>query len=77
MDSSTVRICRAGLHLSGLNEERKTITHRKQLFFVVVQGTFQNIEANPAQLVNVGVVNFCDEADFRGRHGVVLRQEQL
>lgn len=38
---------------------------------------FEDVEADPTELVNVGVVDLCQEADFRGRHRVLFRQEQL
>ena len=39
--------------------------------------TFQDVEANSAQLVNVGVVDLGDEADLGRGHGVVLGQKEL
>lgn len=37
----------------------------------------EDIEADTAQFVNVGVVNARQEAHFRRRHRVIRRQEQL
>jgi hypothetical protein len=39
--------------------------------------TLQNVEADSAELVDVGMVNFRDEADFWGAHGVILGQKEL
>jgi hypothetical protein len=39
--------------------------------------TFQDIEADTAELVNVGVVDLGQEADLGGGHGVLLGQKQF
>lgn len=39
--------------------------------------TFQNVETDTTQLVNVGVINLGHKAHFRRSHGVILGQEQL
>jgi hypothetical protein len=39
--------------------------------------TLEDVEANTAQSVNVGVVDLGEEADFGRGHGVVVREEQL
>jgi len=39
--------------------------------------TLENIQADPAQAVDVWVVNLGKESDLGGCHGVVIRQEQL
>lgn len=39
--------------------------------------TLEDIEADTAKLVNVGVVDLGHEADLGRSHGVVLGQEQL
>lgn len=45
--------------------------HRKKIL------TLQDVEADTAELVNVGVVDLGQKANLRGRHGVFLGQEQL
>jgi len=37
----------------------------------------QDVQANAAELVDVGVVDLGEEADFGRRHGVVVGKEQL
>lgn len=39
--------------------------------------TFQHVQANAAEAVDVGVVDFGQEADFGRGHGVVVWQEEL
>ena len=39
--------------------------------------TFQYVQADSSQLVNVRVVDFGHEAYFRRGHGIFLREEQL
>lgn len=39
--------------------------------------TFQDIETNAAELVDVGVINLGQESDLRWGHRVVIWQEQL
>lgn len=39
--------------------------------------TFQDVKADAAELVNVGVEYLGQEADLGWRHGVVVREEQL
>lgn len=39
--------------------------------------TLEDIEADAAQLVDVGVEDLCEEADLGGRHGVVFGKEEL
>ena len=40
-------------------------------------GTFENVQAYSAQLVNIGVKDLCHEADLGRGHGVIVREEQL
>lgn len=39
--------------------------------------TFQDVKADAAKLVDIGVENLGKEADLRRRHGIVVREEQL
>lgn len=39
--------------------------------------TFQDVEADATELVDIGVENLGEEADLGWRHGVVVREEQL
>lgn len=39
--------------------------------------TLQDIEADSAELVNVGVKDLGEESDLGRRHGIVVGQEQL
>ncbi len=39
--------------------------------------TFQDVETDAAELVDVRVVDFRDEADLRRAHRVVFRQEKF
>lgn len=39
--------------------------------------TLQNIQADAAQTVDVGVVDLGEETDLGRRHGIVVREEQL
>lgn len=39
--------------------------------------TFQNVQTYSSQLVNVGVVYFGDEADFRSCHGILLGEKEF
>ncbi len=54
--------------------------NRETDFIYLKRGTpfiLQNVEANSAQPVNVGVVDFGQEANFRGDHGIILWQVKL
>lgn len=54
--------------------------HRKEIksgsYFEPIR-TFQHIEANATQLVNVGVENFGQEADLGWNHGVVVGEKEF
>lgn len=39
--------------------------------------TLQDVEADAAQLVHVGVEDLCQEADLGRRHGIVVGEEEL
>ena len=72
-----VRICRAGDQLSaGRGGQFMSVPE----LYEETQGalaplTLQDIEADAAQLVDVGVVDLGQEADLRGHHRVVVCQE--
>ena len=38
---------------------------------------FQHVEANAADLVDVGMIDFCKKTNFWGHHGVTVRQEEF
>jgi hypothetical protein len=42
-----------------------------------VEGTFEDIETDAAQLINVRMVNLREESDLRWSHGVVVREEEF
>lgn len=46
-------------------------------FWICEISTFQNIETDATELVDVGVEDFCEETDLWGCHGVVFGQKQL
>lgn len=75
-----MRICRAGDHLSADGQGKKSDQSDCSPLIEEVETprlTFENVEADPAQLVDVGVVDLGQEAHLRGRHRVFLGQEQL
>lgn len=39
--------------------------------------TFENVQADPSKLIDVGMVNFGEKANFRWLHGIPFWQEQL
>lgn len=39
--------------------------------------TLQNVQTDAAKAVDVGVVNFGQEADLWGSHRIIVRKEQL
>lgn len=74
MERRIVRICRAGDQLSG------------NVLSAITSGedgggsgrrTLQDIQADTAQLVNIGVEDLGEEADLGGSHGVVIREKEL
>ena len=75
MERRMVRICRAGDQLSKKPNVSKMAS---------IEGekgpclrTLQDIEADAAELVDVGVEDFGEEANLGGRHGVVFGEKQL
>jgi hypothetical protein len=73
MDSRMVRICRAGdqfpFQSRRVSQGRSGRGGRGR--------TFEHVEADAAEPVDVGVVDLGQEAHLGGRHGVVFRQEEL
>ena len=43
----------------------------------LIQRTLKNIQADTAELVNIGVVNLGQESDLRRCHRVIIWQEKL
>lgn len=46
-------------------------------YLCVFPRTLQNVEADAAELVHVGVEDFGQEADLGRNHGIVIREEEL
>lgn len=65
-----VRICRAGDQLSNQCQWR-------HLSKIIPEPTLQNIQADTAEAVDVGVVNLGQEADLWGSHGIIVGEKQL
>jgi hypothetical protein len=70
MERRMVRICRAG---DQLPMPVSYILHLAK----AAMPTLQDVQANAAELVDVGVVDLGEETDFGRRHGVVVGKEQL
>lgn len=70
MDSRIVRICRAGDQLPRMISTGKWLVDSEE-------PTLQDVQADSAEAVDVGVVNLCEEADLGRSHGVVVGQEQF
>lgn len=76
MERRIVRICRAGDQLSvgdefALEHAFRGIGRRGRLF------TFQDIKADAAELVHVGVKNLGEETDLGRDHRIVVGEEEL
>lgn len=74
IDSRIVLICRAGDQLSW--EQKKlalvVMQKKKNTLLVSVSPTFQNIETDATELVDVGMEDFGEETNLGRRHGVVV-----
>ena len=55
---------------------RKTASWRPPAIVIVIQ-TFEYVQADPAELVNVGVVYLGDEPNFGRGHRVILGEKEL
>lgn len=75
MERRMVRICRAGDQLSKKPSVSKMTNIEGEKGPCLC--TLQDVETDAAELVDVGVEDFGEEADLGGRHGVVFGEEQL
>ena len=39
--------------------------------------TFECVHANTSEFINVGMIDFCEESDFGGNHGIFFWQEKF
>jgi hypothetical protein len=75
MESRIVRICRAGDQLSGSRSVNGQVGLGKISQYLSL--TLQDIEADAAETIDVGVVDLGKEADLGRGHGVVIGKEEL
>lgn len=76
MDSRMVLICRAGDQLS-FERLATDLGQVGGLFLCYGIPTFQNVEADATELVDVGVKDLGEEANLGRRHRVVFGEEKL
>jgi hypothetical protein len=72
MDSRMVRIWSAGDQFPAVGSQQKTDRGVE-----AGEGTFEHVEADAAEPVDVGVVDLSQETHLGRRHGVVFRKEEL
>lgn len=77
MERRIVRIWRAGDQLSVNLSARLHRTARTISKGACLMRTFQNVKADTAKLVDVGVKYLGEEADLGRCHGIIIREEQL
>lgn len=74
IDSKTVRICNAGDHLSG---RLNTNDLKYSISITRILETFQDIQADAPEFIDVRMIDFREEPDFWRSHGIIIWQKQF